>query len=38
VDVVTLLETQGRWRVASLLFTIEQPPACQKHPAGPPTQ
>jgi hypothetical protein len=29
VDVFTLLETQGRWRVASLLFTIEQPPACQ---------
>jgi hypothetical protein len=38
VDVFTLLESEGRWRVASLIYTIEQPPACQKHPAGPPTQ
>ena len=38
VDAFTLLKTEGRWRVASLLFTIEQPPACQKHPAGPPAQ
>ena len=37
VDAFTLLKSEGRWRVASLLFTIEQPPACQKHPAGPPT-
>ena len=38
VDVFTLLKSEGRWRVASLIYTIEQPPACQKHPAGPPTQ
>jgi len=37
VDAFTLLRTEGRWRVASLIYTIEQPPACQKHPAGPPT-
>ena len=37
VDAFTLLKSEGRWRVASLVFTIEQPPACQKHPAGPPT-
>ena len=38
VDVFTLLKSEGRWRVASLIYTIEQPPACRKHPAGPPTQ
>lgn len=38
VDAFTLLRSEGRWRVASLLYTIEQPPACQKHPAGPPAQ
>ena len=37
VDAFTLLKSDGRWRVASLIYTIEQPPACQKHPAGPPT-
>ena len=37
VDAFTLLKSEGRWRVASLIYTIEQPPACQKHPAGPPT-
>jgi hypothetical protein len=38
VDAFTLLKSDGRWRVASLIYTIEQPPACQKHPAGPPAQ
>ena len=38
VDVFTLLRSEGRWRVASLIYTIEQPPACRRHPAGPPTQ
>ncbi len=38
VDAFTLIKSDGRWRVASLIYTIEQPPACQKHPAGPPTQ
>src|SRR6476469_4200370 len=36
VDAFTLLKNEGRWRVASLIFTMEQPPACRKHPAGPP--
>ena len=36
VDVFTLMKRDGRWRVAALIYTIEQPPACQKHPAGPP--
>lgn len=38
VDVFTLIRSEGRWRVASLIYTIEQPPACRKHPAGPPDQ
>ena len=36
VDAFTLMKTEGRWRVASLVYTIEQPPACRKHPSGPP--
>jgi hypothetical protein len=36
VDVFTLMKNAGRWRVAALVYTIEQPPACRKHPAGPP--
>jgi hypothetical protein len=36
VDAFTLMKRDGRWRVAALIYTIEQPPACRKHPAGPP--
>lgn len=36
VDAFTLMKSEGRWRVASLVYTVEQPPACRKHPAGPP--
>lgn len=36
VDVFTLMKGEGRWRVAALIYTIEQPPACRRHPAGPP--
>jgi hypothetical protein len=36
VDVFTLMKSEGRWRVAALVFTIEQPPACRPHPSGPP--
>jgi hypothetical protein len=35
-DTFTLMKQGGRWRVAALIYTIEQPPACRKHPAGPP--
>jgi hypothetical protein len=38
VDVFTLMKRDGRWRVAALIYTIEQPPACRKHPAGPPAR
>lgn len=37
VDAFTLLKIAGAWRVASLFYTVEQPPACTKHPAGPPS-
>ncbi len=36
VDAFTLLRIAGAWRVASLFYTVEQPPACRAHPAGPP--
>ncbi|MBI5600371.1 MAG: hypothetical protein HY944_02265 [Gemmatimonadetes bacterium] len=36
IDAFTLLKIAGHWRVASLFYTVEQPPACQPHPAGPP--
>jgi hypothetical protein len=38
VDVFTLMKSEGRWRVAALIYTVEQPPACRKHPAGPPAR
>ncbi|MEP6765839.1 MAG: hypothetical protein ABJB66_16105 [Gemmatimonadaceae bacterium] len=36
VDAFTMLKSDGRWRVATLVWSVEQPPACEKHPAGPP--
>jgi len=36
VDTFTLMKAEGRWRVAALIYTVEQPPACRRHPAGPP--
>ena len=38
VDTFTMMKVDGRWRVASLIYTIEQPPACRKHPSGPPVK
>jgi hypothetical protein len=37
IDTFTLMKVNGAWRAGSLLYTIEQPPACAKHPLGPPT-
>src|SRR5512133_2253288 len=31
VDAFTLLKIAGAWRVASLFYTVEQPPACSMH-------
>ncbi|MDX1647010.1 MAG: hypothetical protein R3304_07685 [Longimicrobiales bacterium] len=36
VDVFTLFRTEEGWRIASVVYSIEQPPACRQHPAGPP--
>ena len=36
IDSLTLVETPEGWRIAQFSYTVEQPPACAKHPAGPP--
>ena len=36
VDAFVLVKTSGAWKIASLAYSIEQPPACAKHPDGPP--
>jgi hypothetical protein len=36
VDVFTLIRTEGRWRISTMSWSAEQPPACEKHPDGPP--
>lgn len=36
VDAFTLIKHDGRWRIAMMAWSAEQPPACQKHPGGPP--
>ncbi len=36
VDQFTLVRTAAGWRIAAMAWTIEQPPACQPHPDGPP--
>jgi ketosteroid isomerase-like protein len=38
VDVFTLIRSDGRWRIATMAWSAEQPPACEKHPDGPPKQ
>jgi len=36
VDVFTLIRNDGQWRLATMAWSAEQPPACEKHPDGPP--
>lgn len=36
VDVFTFVKAEGKWRIASMAWSAEQPPVCEKHPAGPP--
>ncbi|HTG99560.1 MAG TPA: nuclear transport factor 2 family protein [Vicinamibacterales bacterium] len=38
VDVFTLIRTDGQWRIATMSWSAVQPPACEKHPDGPPKQ
>jgi hypothetical protein len=35
-DVFTLVKSGTAWRIATLAWSAEQPPVCEKHPAGPP--
>lgn len=36
VDAFTLIKHDGRWHIATMAWSAEQPPACEKHPNGPP--
>jgi ketosteroid isomerase-like protein len=38
VDVFTLIRSDGQWRISTMSWSAEQPPACEKHPDGPPKQ
>ncbi len=37
-DVFTLVKGAGIWRIASMAWSAEQPPVCERHPAGPPAR
>ncbi len=37
-DVFTLVKSNGAWRIASMAWSAEQPPVCDKHPSGPPVK
>jgi len=36
VDVFNLVQTASGWRIVTMIWTVEQPPACAPHPDGPP--
>jgi hypothetical protein len=38
IDTFTLVKRADRWWIASLVYTVEQPPACDRHPDGPPAE
>ena len=38
IDAFTLVQTRATWKIAILAWTIEQPPACESHPDGPPAR
>ena len=35
-DAFTLIRTEKGWRIATMAWSAEQPPACEKHPDGAP--
>lgn len=35
-DVFTMVRSGNSWRILSMTWSAEQPPVCEKHPAGPP--
>ena len=36
VDAFTLYKVAGAWRIGTRAWSVEQPPACARHPNGPP--
>ena len=36
VDTFNLVRTDDGWKIATMTWSVEQPPACQRHPDGPP--
>lgn len=36
VDIFNLVQTDSGWRIASLVYSADQPPVCSMHPDGPP--
>lgn len=36
IDAFTLVQNGGVWKIAMLAWSVEQPPACDRHPDGPP--
>ena len=36
IDLFQMVETSEGWKVVSVIWTAEQPPACDRHPDGPP--
>lgn len=36
VDVFTLLRVEEGWRIATVTYTVQQPPECRRHPDGRP--
>lgn len=36
VDAFTMVRLERGWKIASMAWSVEQPPACQQHPSGPP--
>lgn len=36
VDIFNMVRTNDGWRIATMMWNAEQPPACDAHPDGPP--
>lgn len=35
VDAFTMVRLDSGWKIASMAWSVEQPPVCQQHPSGP---
>lgn len=36
VDAFTMVRLETGWRIVTMAWSVDQPPVCQRHPAGPP--